>query len=424
VNIRLCCLIIALLCTPGAVSAYPLDSGEESGITRLKGYQAAQLKGGENRLAAGALLPASQIQLHPQLLNADPLARVDPALTESIIKVLGKDADDYAVSLLDLSDPSAPRYAEWNGGVERNPGSVGKLIVALSLFQTLADIYPDDRAARQRILRETMVTADSFILHDDHKVPFWLAEQGKLQKRAITIGDRTNLMGWLDWMLSASSNAAAAMVFKQVMLLNHFGREYPVSAERERDYFDATPKSKLGASLMATLRGAVERNGLDPDALMQGGFFTREGKRRAPGGGSRCTTRGLMQFLVQMERGALVDSWSSLAIKKLMYMTEKRIRYASSPALANAALYFKSGSFYKCRPEAGFSCKKYAGNELNVMNSVAVVEHPASAPRLFYMVALTSNVLRKNSAVEHQTLATRLHRIIEAGHPAQAAGNE
>jgi hypothetical protein len=37
------------------------------------------------------------------------------------------------------------------------------------------------------------------------------------------------------------------------------------------------------------------------------------------------------------------------------------------------------------------------------------------------MVTLISNVLRKNSAVEHQTLATRIHRLIEKEHPVQAA---
>jgi hypothetical protein len=30
------------------------------------------------------------------------------------------------------------------------------------------------------------------------------------------------------------------------------------------------------------------------------------------------------------------------------------------------------------------------------------------------MVVVMSNVLRKNSAVAHQTLATRIHRLIEA----------
>lgn len=34
-----------------------------------------------------------------------------------------------------------------------------------------------------------------------------------------------------------------------------------------------------------------------------------------------------------------------------------------------------------------------------------------------YLATLISNVLRKNSAVDHQKLATRIHRVIERLHP-------
>ena len=68
-----------------------------------------------------------------------------------------------------------------------------------------------------------------------------------------------------------------------------------------------------------------------------------------------------MQYLLKMEQGILVDEWSSRALKRLIYMTERRIRYASSPALRDAALYFKSGSLYSCQPEEGFKCGKYKG---------------------------------------------------------------
>ena len=77
----------------------------------------------------------------------------------------------------------------------------------------------------------------------------------------------------------------------------------------------------------------------------------------------------------------------------MLYVTERRIRYASSPALRDAAVYFKSGSWYKCEPEEGFTCKKYMGNKLNLMNSVAIVEAPAGDRKLFYMVTLLSNVM-------------------------------
>jgi hypothetical protein len=109
-----------------------------------------------------------------------------------------------------------------------------------------------------------------------------------------------------------------------------------------------------------------------------------------------------------------VDAWSSLELKKLLYMTERRIRYASSPRLAGAAVYFKSGSLFECRPEPGFVCKQYQGNEKNYMNSVAIVERPDGA---VYLVALMSNVLKINSAVEHQSLATFIDGIVAAPAP-------
>ncbi len=98
-------------------------------------------------------------------------------------------------------------------------------------------------------------------------------------------------------------------------------------------------------------------------------------------------------------------------------MTERRIRYASAPILKDSAVYFKSGSLYSCKPEPGFVCKKYHGNVKNYMNSMAVVETPAGVNRLHYMATLISNVLYKNSAVEHQTLGTYIHKLIDAAHP-------
>ena len=120
-----------------------------------------------------------------------------------------------------------------------------------------------------------------------------------------------------------------------------------------------------------------------------------------------------------MEQGRLVDVFSSREIKRLLYMTERHIRYASAPALGDSAVYFKSGSLYSCKAEPGFKCKKYHGNVKNYMNSAAIVETPAGVTRLFYLATLISNVLYKNSALDHQPLATYIHRMIEADHPPQ-----
>jgi hypothetical protein len=113
----------------------------------------------------------------------------------------------------------------------------------------------------------------------------------------------------------------------------------------------------------------------------------------------------------------VVDAWSSLEMKKLMYFSRRRYRYASSPALDSAAVYFKSGSLYSCRPEPGFKCRKYMGNAKNFLNSVAIVESPAGSPNpVVYLVALCSNVLKINSAVEHQTIATEIQEMLLKHH--------
>ena len=111
-----------------------------------------------------------------------------------------------------------------------------------------------------------------------------------------------------------------------------------------------------------------------------------------------------------MEQGRQVDEWSSLEIKKLLYFVRPRYRYASAPALLNAAVFFKSGSLFECKPEAGFTCKQYMGNVTNLMHSVAVVESGDKR----YLIAMMSNVLRLNSASEHQNIAGEIEKLIQS----------
>jgi hypothetical protein len=268
------------------------------------------------------------------------------------------------------------------------------------------------------VLRETVVTADRFIRSDEHKVPMWTPGDPIVVRRPIEEGDAANLWTYLDWMCSASSNAAASIVQREALLLRRFRHEYPVDSERARAYFDDTPKAALQADLARALEAPVSRNGLDLSRLRQGKLFTREGKSLVPGTSSHATSRELLRFLVRMEQGRLVDAFSSLAIKRLLYLTDVRIRYASAPALDDAAVYFKSGSLFGCTPERGFVCEKYRGNLRNYMNSVAIVETPGREPPLHYLVAVMSNVLRKNSSEVHQAVATDIHRLIESLHPA------
>ncbi|WP_027366376.1 serine hydrolase [Desulfocurvibacter africanus] len=410
----LVCALPLLLCIPSA-SAYPVYDADNRSIARLEPYQATELP-------AGARLPLERVDLRLTGNRNLDLPPPDQELGKMITATLGKNSASFAFAVLDFSDPERPRYAEHRGDEVSTAGSVGKLLVGLALFQALADAWPDDIQARERVLCETMVTADEVILSDSHDVPL-VGADGKLAFRPLRQGDAANLWTWLDWMLSSSSNSAASMVLKQAMLLQRFGREYPVSRGKAEAAFGES-EAKRQAWLKATLIEPVARNGLNSAQLQQGKFFTRSGKQLAPGFSSRVTVRELCRFMLRMEQGRLVDEFSSRELKRLLYLTEGRIRYAASPALYNAALYFKSGSLYSCTDEPGFDCGQYRGNKVNLLASVAVVESPAKDPKTFYIAAVVSNILRRNSADLHKELATDIHRTImrKAGQDPVKAG--
>ncbi len=407
---------------PALAAAYPLDGAAYTGIGRLayqERVQAGRVPGAKRPPGELLSLSAVDVRLGPR--SQLELPAPDPALTAALRRLLGSAADRYGLALLDLSDPERVRYAEWNGRTVQNPGSVGKLVVALALFQALADAHPDDVPARERILRERIVVADAFSVSDHHTVPFFDPVAGKLTRRPLRPGDSASLWTHLDWMLSPSSNSAAGMLQRELLLLRRFGKAYPPPAEEELRFLAETPKRELAALFAAAIQEPVTRNGLDLAQLRQGSFFTHQGKRLVPGTSSYATARELVRFLLRMEQGRLVDAWSSRELKRLLYQTERRIRYASAPALADAAVYFKSGSLYSCEPEPDFVCRKYHGNVRNYMNSVAVIEAPAGERRLFYLVALLSNVLRKDSAADHAELARAIHASLRADHAAPAA---
>jgi hypothetical protein len=409
--------ILAWLLWPDVAAAYPIYDSESTGIRRLEHARLAHdgtIAG--RRRVPGELLTLEQVDLRLLHRRDMEIPVPDTAFTAQVVNLLGANADRYGIAVLDLSKLDHPRYAQHNSETIHNPGSVGKIVVATALFQALADLHPDDLASRRKVLRDTWITADDFIIHDSHKVRFWDPRTRGLVRRPIQIGDRASLWEFVDWMLSASSNAAASTVIKQAMLLVRFGRGYPVEEATAMAFFAKTPRAQLGDVLEKTLHTPLQRSGIDLNRLRQGSFFTATGKRKVPGTRSYTTSRALMTYLLRLEQGRIVDEFSSREIKRLLYMTERRIRYASSPALHDAAVYFKSGSLYKCQPEPGFVCRKYHGNRQNLMHSVAIIESPAADRRLYYFVTLVSNVLRKNSAVDHQTLATRIHRLIEAAH--------
>jgi len=403
----------------GQAGAYPLDGYAETGIRRVEGARLAN-EGAvrDSKQPPGALLPTAAVDLRLLGHRELDLPDVDPAFTARVVDILGSEADRYGLAVLDLTDPANPRYAEHRGDDTQNVGSVGKLVVAVALFQAMADTWKDPQKRRD-VLRNTQVTADEFAHWDQHTIRLFDPATKTLVRRPVADGDTGSLWEWLDWMLSVSSNSAAAMVMREAMLMRHFGDRYPLGEEEIRRFFRETPRAELTALFDRTFVEPLVRNGFDTKMLRQGSFFTAEGKRLVPGvGNSYGTARELTKLMLRLEEGRVVDEWSSRQIKRLLYMTERRIRYASSPALADAAVYYKSGSLYKCQEEEGFDCGPYRGNVRNYMNSVIIVESPAGERRLHYVVTLISNVLRKNSAGEHQAIATRIQRLLEEMHTA------
>ena len=411
--------VIVLSLLPSLAAAYPLDGYPETGIRRVEGARlanAGEIPG--RKQPAGALLSTPEVELRLLNYRDMDLPEPDPVLSKQLVAMLGSSASHYGIAVLDISDPDKPRYGEHRGEYKQNTGSVGKLIVALGLFQALADAWPDDIEKRRQILKETIVTADDFSHWDHHKIRIFDVESRKLTRRTMKDGDQGSLWEYLDWTLSVSSNSAAAMTMREAMLLHHYGKDYPPSEEEIKRFFKETPRAELTAVFQSTFFDPITRNGLDLDLLRQGSFFTRTGKQKVSGGGnSYGTARELVKFTLRMEQGRLVDEFSSRQIKRLLYMTERRIRYASAPALRDSAVYFKSGSLYSCKKEPDFKCGKYKGNVRNYMNSLAIIETTVDGYQLDYIAALISNVLRVNSAVEHQTFGMRIHRLMEKAHP-------
>lgn len=412
-------LLILLCLLPTLAPAYPIDGFPYTGIKRLEYYRLA--REGEipgPRYPKGQYLGMEQVQPRWKQTDGRTLPPPDEEFSRKLTQMLDKNARPlYGIAVLDLSDPAAPRYGAHNGEMQANVGSVGKILVALGIFHQLAQIYPNDIAARERVLKESRIVADTFSQHDHHGIVLFDIDKRRKLSRSMRIGDTGNLWEYLDWMMSASSNSAAAMTQREMILLAHFRKRYPVSEEESNTFLRITPSARLGEILHSAQTNAIVAAGLDPAHIRQASLFTRGGNARvARGGASWARPDQLIKYLYRIEAGTMIDAWTSRELKRLLYMTQRRIRYASHPALHESAVYFKSGSYFQCH-DGPKGCKKYMGDKTNRLGSVAIIESPVENPRLLYLVAVMSNVLKVNSAVAHQSLALRIQRLIESYHP-------
>ena len=396
-----------------SVSAYPLDGEPQSGIRRLTGYGIAQTLPSGPKLVAGALLNAEQVEL--RLVNVevpefDELPQNEELAAGLRALFAGRDPS-YALVLVDFSDPGDIRWAGLRPDTRQNVGSVGKIITMMGLFHALAEAFPDVED-RRRILAETVVRAGNWVVGDEHAVPTFDTETQRNRFARLRETDEFRLSEWIDHAVSASANGAGSVVWREAILLRAFGDRYPVSFEESEAFFTQTPKARLTEMAQAVMTEPLVAVGIDPQLMRQGSFWTRTSQQRVPGTNSYATPRELARWMIRLEQGRIVDRWSSLEMKRYLYITKRRYRYVYAPELNASAAFFKSGSLYSCVPEEGYRCGRYMGNGRNFMNSVATIESPAGAPEHLYTVAMVSNVLRFNSAWDHSRFAAAIHEML------------
>lgn len=397
-------------------STYPVDGYERTGIKRLKYLEL--VRSGEikapNNLPPGASKSVRDIRLHlleVEKLEARALFEEDAELQKRLDRLFPNLDESYSITVMDITAGRAPRYAKRQENRQFQPGSVGKLAIAVGFFNELSKLYPGSFRKRMALMRDKRVRAGQWGVKDEHTVPVFNPETRQLVKRQVTPNDVFSLYEWIDHMLSVSNNGAASVVWREAILMNVFGDRYPdLTEEAANAYFKETAKAVLMDKQLEVVNDPLRKLGIGPDEWRLGTLFTRGATGIIPGkGGSTGSPLGLMKFLVALERGIVIDYQSSLEIKRLMYMTDRRIRYAGNSALAAAAVYFKSGSLFSCDRNTMPNCGKYMGNVKNFMNSIAIIEQPDGTT---YLVALMTNVLRKNSNMDHNRLAGQIDALI------------
>jgi hypothetical protein len=441
-------LLVALFSS--AALAFPVDDYERTGIRRLK-FQQDALNGVHRgpKLTPGQRWPSSSIKLRMRdvgrnfELTAD--TPKDPVLQPALQKLLKQWSwHKYNVAILDITDPAHPRYAAVNENNPQTPGSVAKLLVAAGMFEQLKQLFPNDYLAREKMLRETIVAADDWAMKDSHDMPMISgANLDVSTSRRVYIGDKLSLWEWMDGALSASNNSAASMMWREATLMRLLGAEYP-PLKRDKELWTRLGRDAMTTASFEVVNKPLIDAGLDPEVLRLRLYFTTGASKYIRSSTSSATALALVQWLLKVEQGRMVDEWSSLELKKMMYLTRRRVRYLHTHKLDNLAAFFKSGSLFKFKPETTERVQ-YEGDLQNVLNSVIVLDGTPPPPEALaavtgpaadlaaktptvnaagkpyiYLVAVMSNELKRNAAEDHARLAEAIHTLITATGDASA----
>ncbi|MEE8408541.1 MAG: hypothetical protein V3T05_02955 [Myxococcota bacterium] len=456
---------VALGGNPAAL-AYPTDDYERTGIRRLKWQYEVDFKGRRGRkMVPGGRWPAKQIQLRMRDVGRDfeltAETPKDPQLQEALEKVLKTGRwRRYNVAILDITDPSKPRYAGVNEHASQTPGSVAKVVCAAGMLELLKQRFPDDIAKREELLRTHEVSADDWARSDSHTVPFVYGDHGeKIVHKKIRTGDTFTLWEWMDHALSASNNSAASTLWREATLMKLLGNDYPPEKYGKELWAKWDREAMTEASFDVVNKPLIDA-GIDPEEFRLRLYFTTGANRYIRPKSSGATPFSLIQWMVRVEQGRMVDEFSSLELKRMLYLTRRRVRYFYTKKLNEFGAFFKTGSLYRFSENA--ERIQYQGDLINVLNALVEVDtsppiepvvetvteeagtakakpeavakpppleidaitgpppqadkprEPANEPPTIYIVAVMSNELLRNAALDHSKLAAAIHEIVTA----------
>jgi hypothetical protein len=219
------CLVVSaliFLVTMQSAFPYPIDGYRITRIRRLERLRLlVSAQSGGSRLLPGQLLLTGDIKLHLRDSSEVDLRnlRPDPALQLEVERLFAGRDSSYSLALLDITRGQPVRFAGLRADRSYQPGSVGKLAVAMGLFAELRALFPESVLQRRRLLKHRRVAAGPWIISDHHVVPLFDPDTEEYSSRPIRQGDVFSLYEWVDHMMSPSSNAAASTVWKEAILM-------------------------------------------------------------------------------------------------------------------------------------------------------------------------------------------------------------
>src|SRR5690606_10705209 len=121
-------------------------------------------------------------------------------------------------------------------------------------------------ALRQDLLCTKAVRAGGWAMRDEHTVTIFNPQSLGVVRRTIRESDVFLLYEWLDYMMSVSNNGAAAVCWREAILMRVFGPAYPdLTEEQAEAYFTSTPKSELSDISLSVVNDPLRALGITTD---------------------------------------------------------------------------------------------------------------------------------------------------------------